>query len=181
MEKQVNYNTAQVKGFVLDIVRQMYADKWSPDCIVGITRGGLLPAIMLSHYLNVPMETLMVSLRDNDDRQESNLWLAEQAFGYIPNDGHNRTMDETARKNILIIDDINDTGNTFNWIINDWQGGCCPQSGEWDSIWHNNVRFAALINNEASKADIDYSGININKASEPQWCVFPWEEWWLEI
>ena len=45
----------QVKNNVQEILRQMHLDNFRPDYIVGITRGGLLPAIMISHYLKVTM------------------------------------------------------------------------------------------------------------------------------
>jgi hypoxanthine phosphoribosyltransferase len=82
-------------------------------------------------------------------------------------------------KEILIVDDINDTGATLNWIREDWQSGCLPNSKDWESVWGSNVRFAVLINNEASEfKDVDYVGMSINKLEDPIWCVFPWEEWW---
>jgi hypothetical protein len=36
-----------------------------------------------------------------------------------------------------------------------------------------------LVNNEASEFKrIDYSAVDINKAEEDSWIVFPWENWW---
>ena len=82
-------------------------------------------------------------------------------------------------KNILIVDDINDTGATLNWIREDWRSGCLPDDPAWEEIWGNNVRTAVMINNEASEfTDVDYVGLSINKLEDPIWCVFPWEEWW---
>jgi hypoxanthine phosphoribosyltransferase len=73
----------------------MAQSKWVPDYIVGITRGGLNPAVMLSQYLNVPLNTLKISLRDADENGcESNLWMSEDAFGY----------DKVPMK-ILVVDD----------------------------------------------------------------------------
>ena len=92
------------KGLVAGICRELAADNWKPDYIVGLTRGGLLPAVMISHYLNIPMQSLDVSLRDGGECT-SNLGMAEDAF---------------AGKNILVVDDINDQGSTLNWIMNDW-------------------------------------------------------------
>ena len=46
---------------------------------------------------------------------ESNTWMSEDAYGYPGSD-----TDEN-KKNILIVDDINDTGATFNWIKEDWE------------------------------------------------------------
>jgi xanthine phosphoribosyltransferase len=167
---KVYYKQSTVQAWIHEIVRAMHQDQWRPDYVVGLTRGGLVPATMLSHYLDVPMETLKVSLRDGGENGcESNLWMAEEAFGH--------DMDEP--KKILIVDDINDTGSTLNWIREDWPSGCFPDNPKWDTVWGNNVRTAVLINNEASDfKDVDYVGLSINKLEEPIWCVFPWEEWW---
>lgn len=168
--KKVYYTNSDIKGKVLDILRQMQQDNWKPDYVVGLTRGGLVPANMISQYLNVPMNTLKVSLRDasSDDQCESNLWMAEDAFGY-----------NGSPKNILIVDDINDTGATLNWIKQDWPSGCLPDDERWSQVWNNNVRFAVLVDNQASNFhDVDYSSVEINKAEEDCWIVFPWEQWW---
>jgi len=164
--KKIYYTDQQIQGWVHDIVRAMNQDHWRPDYVVGLTRGGLVPANLISQYLDVPMETLKVSLRDSDMGPESKLWMAEDAF--------NQTHE------ILIVDDINDSGATLNWIRSDWQENCLPDNAEWiDKIWNHNVRFAVLVNNEASEfKDVDYSGISINKLEDPAWIVFPWEAWW---
>lgn len=175
MHKKVYYTQQDIQGYLHNIIRGMVADNWRPDYIVGLTRGGLIPATMLSHYMNVPMHTLDVQLRDGvDNGSESNLWMAEDAFGYEHGESH-----VFKRHNILIIDDINDQGSTSNWIIQDWQSGCLPNNPAWQDIWGANVRFAVLINNEASAfKNINYSGHSINKVEDPEWCVFPWEAWW---
>jgi xanthine phosphoribosyltransferase len=178
---KVYYKDSTVRAWLHDIIRAMNADGWKPDYIVGLTRGGLVPATMLSHYLEVPMETLKVSLRDSDHGPESNLWMAEEAFGYVPKEEQLLADFDYSinAKNILVVDDINDTGATLNWIREDWASGCLPDHERWKTVWGNNVRFAVLINNEASEfKDVDYTGMSINKLEEPIWCVFPWEEWW---
>ena len=89
MSKKVYYTQNDIEGYLHNIIRGMVADNWRPDYIVGLTRGGLIPATMLSHYMNVPMHTLNVSLRDGVDLgSESNLWMAEDAFGYENGDSY---------------------------------------------------------------------------------------------
>jgi hypoxanthine phosphoribosyltransferase len=178
--KKLYCNDTRLSGWVHNIMRDMTTDGWRPDYIVGITRGGLVPALMLSQYMNIPMETLKVSLRDETSDPESNLWMAEEAFGYHRTDNLPGYSNPDLRKNILIVDDINDTGATLNWIKQDWPSGCLPSDPAWSGIWHNNVRFAVMIDNLSSEFDgkIDYYGEEINKAVDPVWVVFPWENWW---
>ncbi len=70
-------------NLVREILRQMHQDSWKPDYIVGITRGGLEPANMISQYLEIPMQALNISLRDSTMGPESNLWMAEDAYRYL--------------------------------------------------------------------------------------------------
>jgi hypoxanthine phosphoribosyltransferase len=155
---KIYLTNTDIQKYVSTIVSQLYKDNWRPDYIVGITRGGLTPSVMLSQFTGIKMHTLDVRLRDGDEK-ESNLWMADDA---------------QAGKNILVLDDINDTGATFNWIMEDWD-----VSHDYPDE-KTNVRFAVLMDNLASdcKVNMSYIGTEINKAEDPSWIVFPWEEWW---
>ena len=76
------------------------AAKVNPDLIVGIKRGGLVPAVHLSHALARPMEVLTWQTRD-DHRQDHNQMIQ-------------KILDEGGK--VLFIDDINDTGKTIKTI-----------------------------------------------------------------
>ena len=165
-------NNDQFKGLIANICREISAGDWKPDYIVGITRGGLMPALMISQYFDIPMHSLNVSLRDNTDMgPESNLWMSEDAYGY---------NDDTGCKNLLVVDDINDSGATLNWIMQDWQSSCLPSDARWNHVWGRNVRFAVVVDNLASKctATMDYVGMEVNKAEKDVWIEFPYENWW---
>jgi xanthine phosphoribosyltransferase len=179
----VYYSDKDIDGMVHDIIRAIILSNWLPDYVVGITRGGLIPALYISHYFDIPMETLKISLKD-ESFGESKCWMAEEAFGYVNSKERQivyTRWDISKRKNILIIDDIVDQGETFDWIKNDWMNCCFPDEKEaWNSVWHNNVKFASLVYNEACNFPIDFYSEGINKEEIPQWAIFPWEEWWKD-
>jgi hypoxanthine phosphoribosyltransferase len=160
--KKIYYSWKNVEGACLELARQITASNWQPEYIVGITRGGAIPAILLSQYLGISMRPLQVSLRDGGECV-SDLGMGEDAF---------------EGKNILIVDDINDSGATIAWIKQDWPSGCFPDDTTWDKVWSNNVRVATLTNNTASKESVDYSVWEVNKLEDDCWLVYPWEDFW---
>lgn len=172
------YTYNDVHNAALEIAMNMYKDNWVPDYIVGINRGGLPLALRISHLMDVRMYTLDVCLRDGGDvGPESNCWMSEDAFGSVFNETtYYSESHPDNRKNILIVDDINDTGATFNWIKQDWQSSCLPNDPAWKDIWGNNVRFAVMTENLSSEfGEVQYHWDEVNKAEEDVWLVYPWE------
>ena len=163
--KKIYLTWHDVENHTQEILRKIAHDAWRPDYVVGLTRGGLVPGNLISQYLGVPMHCLKVSLRDDHGDSESNLWMAEDAYN---------------GKNILIVDDINDTGATLDWIAEDWSSGSGPDDSVWKKIWGDSVRVAVLVDNDTSHTamPINYWSLDINKEAEPCWIVFPWEDWW---
>lgn len=165
---KIYYKWSDIENQISDIAVQLWSSDWRPDYIVGIHSGGSIPAVMLGKMLGIKTYTLDVRLRDGDNQgPESNCWMSEDAFGY--------DMDS---KNILIVDDINDSGATIDWIKYDWRSNCMPNDNRWNKVWNNNVRIAVLVNNLSSTQAVDYRSVEINKAEKDCWIVFPWEEWY---
>ena len=157
----------QFNGLIAKICRDIMLSDWRPDIIVGIGRGGLLPAVMISQYFNIKMNSLDISLRDGGDTV-SNCGLAADAY-----DG----------ANILVVDDINDTGATFNWLMEDWRSSALPSAIRWDNdVWNKTVKFAVVVDNLASECNVkmDFAGMEVNKAEKDVWIEFPYEEWWTK-
>jgi hypoxanthine phosphoribosyltransferase len=157
--KKIFKSWQEVDAYCMQLALTILKSDWRPDYIVGLTRGGLTPGVLLSHLLAVPMHTLKVQLRDGDQDTEMNCWMPEDVV-----DG----------KNILIVDDINDTGETLAWIRSDWSKSVFQ--GDMDYHWHKRVRVAVLVNNLASKESVDFCIDEINKVDDPSWICFPWEQ-----
>ena len=178
-----HYTWEDVHKCAHKLALEMYKTGFRPDYIVGLNRGGLPVSVVLSHLLDCDHYALDVRLRDNkgETGPESNCWMAEDAFGYVSEldrDGifeHNSSSTDN-KKNILVVDDINDTGATFNWIKQDWQSGCLPDHPNWDTVWGQNVRFAVMCEKTHTEFDgVDYVWQTIDTSERDTWIVFPWE------
>ena len=91
----INYPWNKIDELVKEVANR--ATSFKPTHIVGITRGGLIPAVMLSHSFDLPMETLGVSFRDNRATHHTKFKPIDNA-------------------RYLIVDDINDSGTTFKVV-----------------------------------------------------------------
>lgn len=168
---KINISWREFDKMCNKIALQILKSGYKPDYIVGINRGGLPVAVVLSHLLEVPLYTLKVTLRDGAEEDcDHNCWMSEDAIGY----GEAGCL-EAEKTNILIVDDINDTGATYAWIQKDWRQNALPTFNDWDTVFGDNVKFAVLVNNASSNQKADYAAMQINKAKDPSWIVFPWE------
>ena len=70
----------------------MVIDHFEPDVVVGLSRGGLTPGIMLSHWLKKPFKPIKAALRDHPEWED-----------YLP---------KKSDKKVIIIDDLIATGGT---------------------------------------------------------------------
>jgi uncharacterized protein len=178
--KKVYHTWNDLESAAEHIALAMYKDMWKPHYVVGVTQGGLPLATVLSHKISVPLIALSVDLKNSVIGCETNCWLSEWAFGY--NDSAETGItgarwDLSLRKNILVVNSINNTGETFNWIKNDWQSSCFPKETDaWNTVWHRSVRFATMVNNTASSVMVDYNWKEINSTEDKSQQVFPWEK-----
>ncbi len=123
---------------------------WIPDYIVGVKRGGLIPAIALSHRFNKPLIMMSCQLRDSNDN-EVRLYEVE---------------DISKDKNILIVDDMCDSGITLSKIIHKFI------ASEFNI---DNIKTCALFYNTSQSFIVDYTTRTIDRNIDQRWIIFPWE------
>ena len=115
----------EIEFYIDKLVTQIQKSNLEFKYITGIPRGGLIPAVLLSHKLNIPYLPF---------ESVSGLFLFNQ-------------------KDVLIVDDISDTGNTLFDIAD--------------------LKLATLLVRHTSKLFPDFYAEEIKDDS---WIVFPWEQ-----
>lgn len=125
---------------------------FKPDLIVGVARGGCVPAVYLSHRTGIPCTMMDWQTRDGG-RQTHRYDLTDIDIS-------------EDKKNILIIDDINDSGLTFEQILDNW---CYVNKDE--ILKH--TRTACLLERSRSSFKCDIAGCIIDT---DEWVIFPWEK-----
>lgn len=87
----------EIRTMVLALCRDMEDADFVPQRVVGIARGGLVPATMMSHYFNTNLEVVN--------------WSTRHDFGI-----NNEVCLRPSINNTIIVDDIADSGETLRSI-----------------------------------------------------------------
>jgi uncharacterized protein len=133
------------------IATSVESDGWNPALLVGIGRGGLTPAVYLSHRLGLPLVSIDHSTGIAQFGAELIAVLAERTRAGDP---------------LLFVEDINDSGRT----IGDIRAALAAQGADAAQI-----RFAVLLDNICSSQQVDYGYRTIDRRICKDWFVFPWE------
>ncbi len=121
-----------------------------PHLIVGVSRGGLIPAVMLSHKLNCHVETISASAYSGTRRTLEKPITIE---GWKP---------EYDRTNTIVVDDIFDTGATVDAI-----------RYKQDNTYFHNFYFASLV---SKRPEANNRNIYFMRVPQHMWVQFPWEQ-----
>ena len=134
MSKKLWYKWNEMRRDVNTLCRTISLDKFDPQVIVGISRGGLTPGVMMSHWMQKPFKPIKTSLRDFPEWED-----------YLP-----KKTDER----VLIVDDICDSGETFQKISDFITERGVNVEVRFASLWWNNeCNFAPLYYVQESEKD----------------------------
>lgn len=141
MMKETTVRPISWKGYDLMIhrlVEQIQQSKHNIECILALGRGGFVPGTQLSHELGIPLEPLMWQTRDGKARHPF-----------------------TPTTRTLIVDDINDSGQTLNGVTSAFQ-------------FPHGYLTAVLINKTSSSfKEVDFYA---EVGDDNVWYAFPWEK-----
>ena len=115
--------------------------------VVGVARGGLVPATIISYELGLPLTTVHVSSYDGTERKN--------IIGNV-----NQLFDLPKNSKLLIVDDICDSGQTIDWVK------------EQLSLLEIKHEIACIYTKEKHTNRLDHYGMVV---PDNKWIVFPWE------
>jgi hypoxanthine phosphoribosyltransferase len=141
-KKAVSY---EYISFIVDLLAQRVS--LGCDSIIGVGRGGLIPATMLGYKLNKKVLEFGISTFNGSTREDAHFIYQEPVI--IPGNKY------------IIVDDICDSGNTFKIFKNKYK----DSGGKFE--------FVSLFAKDSSAQFVDHYGISI---SDDIWVSFPWED-----
>lgn len=129
------------------------AKAYEPDCIVAISRGGLIPARLVAEHLNIKHIYSIGLTSYTDNNTQGNISMYQDPYTDIITNEHRLA---------IVVDEIADSGNTFKFLSKQWAKHCVNTS----SI------FAAMFVKEHCKV---VPSIFYQKVPTNDWLIFPWE------
>ncbi len=137
-----------IRNCVIKLKDKIILDGFKPDYIIGISRGGLIPAQYLAYGLNIKnIKTISLQLRDGKVETEKIGQLIIDIFS----DG--------SSKNVLIVDDLVDSGDTLELIKKEFKTNLLD------------IRTAVLYQNQEAGLSAKYFG----EIKPDGWLDFPWD------
>lgn len=132
----------------LEVARKILKDGKDFDCIVGISRGGLIPTRLLSDFLSIKDIRIIRSIFYTGTGETLERPIVDIS-----------TVGDIKGLKVLIVDDVADTGNTLNEVKNK-----ILEMGAVEAY------IATLYVKPWRRVKVNYYAAETDK-----WIVFPWE------
>ncbi len=147
-DSTIQVSWKQIDELVEKIARDIATAGFKPDLLIGITVGGLIPLALLAKKLGV-RDVTTISAASYADMQQGAI-----AVSNIP------SVDMKDR-NVLLVDEIADTGETLRGVIKILQTKC-----------NANILKAAtlIVRTDKCKTRPDFFALEADR-----WVVFPWD------
>lgn len=150
MEDNIKFTWSDIDSLTNTVAESISKKNIKFDTIVALGRGGLIPGAILSYKLNIKnLQNLGINTR-----QESGQYVETSIY-----------QRPTITGNVLVVDDINDSGKTFE-AVNSLIKTEYPDIGD--------LMYCSLVNRYNTKFNKNnISGKIINTSD---WLVFPWDK-----
>ena len=147
--KIVTYD--EMAKWTLDVARQIQDCKYKPSVIIGLTRGGWVPARILCDHLHVKkLYAVKTEHWGVTANQDGKALLTQELNAKIENE------------NVLVVDDITDSGESLKLALAHVQ-----------DLKPKETKTATLLHITHSTFEPDFYSVRVSK-EEWTWFIFPW-------
>jgi len=148
----IKFTWKKIEKYSFELLNKFNESKMKFDYIIGINRGGLIPALIISNQLDCKL--ICIGAKSYTGKKRNKLNIYSYPVVNLKN------------KNVLIVDEICDTGITLNTIKKKVKQKYNPKQIITSSL---------IINKLNCKVYPDFHVIEIeNKTKE--WIGFPWDK-----
>ncbi|MDD1756264.1 MAG: phosphoribosyltransferase [Methanomassiliicoccales archaeon] len=141
----------EISRWTLDVARQIQDCRCKPTVIIGLTRGGWIPARMLCDHLNVKkLYAVKTEHWGVTANQDGKALLTQELNAKIKGE------------QVLIVDDITDTGESLKLAI-----------AHVRDLTPDSIQTASLLHITHSKIEPDFYSLRVEER-DWTWFIFPW-------
>lgn len=141
----IDISWQQIENEVNKIANSILSKKDTFDVVIGLSRGGLIPGVMLSHKLNLPFVSLVWQTRDGSKKDK-------------------KLLKQYNKETTLVIDDLIDSGKTFHEVLE-----VAPKV-KYAALFN---KLSSNSEYEYYTKHLDYCGSVLY--NDNRWLIFPWE------
>lgn len=152
-EEKIYYSWEKVNEMCKQIVFKLAAKNFKPDLIITPLRGGAIPAVQIAYLLETRNIITVNAERTEDD--SANAKFKDVELSNLP------SKDQIENRNILIVDEILDTGETLFKLV------------EYLKVQNPTQIVISVLSNSAHSEKSIEADIAIEQTDK--WVVFPWE------
>lgn len=124
------------------------------DCILGLSRGGLVPAVMIANQLDID-HVYSYGLRSYSNKTGGDIQTYQLAGS-----------DTVRGEHILVVDDISDRGETLGYVKRQL---CKPSIRPWT---YKNIHTCTLCVKPRTDFSPTWHAVDVD---DDEWVIFPWE------
>jgi hypothetical protein len=157
LNKKMEVSYDDVHRLVSDMVIEIN-NRFNPEAIVAIEGGGLLPGLLFRKKLNIPLFTVSIKSYLDKERRDPEIHQWFDALAY----------EDIWGKRILIVDDLNDSGSTLEFCIQNLEESCQP-SKIGVAVLHHKMK----DKEREIPTNVEYF---YGQEVEDLWITYPWEK-----
>jgi len=152
-----NLTWLEIDAMDHELALKVKQDQYEPDVIIGLVRGGMIPAVHLSHLLKVRLTyPLWVKRTESDDAYSNRIQPLIKGGEYLG---------DIQAKRILVVDEVTNSGETLEAVK--------------DYLWKVDpleIKTATLVwNSKIAPEGMVKPPSNYNVHITEVWVNFPWE------